>query len=177
MLRSLQESRIVCDTPLIRMILKEIIPCFGFVSSILDSASSRWFSLTTITERNTKSSKHSIKGKSKSDAPSMTKNMLKLKKNSSKPSVSQPLVSKMKNSFYQWPTPRLMADLTSKIPEKTIVPLVSDEKGILHLGPSHLKLYNSSKGPKTHFTFCKCYHCGNTNHILVSVPLLPRLRN
>ena len=141
---------------------------FGmFVSSILDPSASHCSSWSSNTEGIHKNIMKSNKGKAKVDYPSKAKTT-KLKKNL-KTLGSGPSVSGFKRNL-QNPTPRLKIDLTSKNKEKISIPPISDTKGLLCPGPSHLKL-KSSKGPCTkHFNFHKCYHCGLKDHVASKCP-------
>ncbi|KAJ9557526.1 hypothetical protein OSB04_012140 [Centaurea solstitialis] len=122
------------------------------------------FSSNTHTEGAPKSKKKTAKEKSKTVTPSKTKNP----KPKNNVLGGGPLVSGTK-SFSQSPAPRLKIDLKQKTLEKKPIPPLSNAKGILGTGPTHLKFKNFLD-PTKRFQYRKCYHCGFNDHIASKCP-------
>ncbi|KAJ9544835.1 hypothetical protein OSB04_024542 [Centaurea solstitialis] len=121
-------------------------------------------SSNTHTEGAPKSKKKTAKEKSNTVTPSKTKNP----KPKNKVLGGGPSVSGTK-SFSQNPAPRLKIDLKQKTKEKKPIPPMSNAKGILGTGPTHLKFKNFLD-PTKRFQYRKCYHCGFNDHIASKCP-------
>ncbi|KAJ9553231.1 hypothetical protein OSB04_017276 [Centaurea solstitialis] len=140
---------------------------FGkFVSSIpIPNASENIpSSSNTHSEGAPKSKKNIVKEKSKTVTPSKTKSP----KPKNKVLGGGPSVSGSK-SFSQNLAPRLKIDLKQKTQEKKPIPPMSNAKGILGAGPTHLKFKNFLDHTKL-FQYRKCYHCGLNDHIASKCP-------
>ena len=145
-----------------------------FVSSIHDPSVSHCSSSSSNTEGTLKSIKQSDKGKPKVDYPSKTKTP-KLKKNI-KTLGSGPSVSGFKKNL-QNPTPRLKIDLTSKNKEKISIPAISNAKGLLGPGPTHLKLKVLRTLMLNNSIFANVITMDLMNMLRASVLMPPKLKN
>ncbi|KAJ9567467.1 LOW QUALITY PROTEIN: hypothetical protein OSB04_003433 [Centaurea solstitialis] len=105
-----------------------------------------------------------VEEKSKTVTPSKTKSP----KPKNKVLGGGPSVSGSK-SFSQNPVPRLKIDLKQKTQEKKPIPPLSNAKGILGAGPTHLKFKDFLDSTKR-FQYRKCYHCGLNDHIASKCP-------
>ncbi|KAJ9544522.1 hypothetical protein OSB04_024229 [Centaurea solstitialis] len=137
-----------------------------FVSSIPDPNAPENIpsSSNTHSEGAPKSKKNTVKEKSKTVTPSKTKSP----KSKNKVLGGGPSVSGSK-SFSQNPVPRLKIDLKQKTLEKKPIPPLSNAKGILGTGPTHLK-FKDFLDPTKCFQYRKCYHCGLNDHIASKCP-------
>ncbi|KAJ9544864.1 hypothetical protein OSB04_024571 [Centaurea solstitialis] len=116
------------------------------------------------TEGAPKSKKKTVKEKSQTVSPSKTKNP----KPKNKVLGGGPSVSGTK-SFSQIPNPRLKIDLKQKAKEKKPIPPLSDAKGVLGPGPTHLN-FKDFLDPTKRFLYRKYYHYGLNDHIASKCP-------